>query len=74
MAKITINEAVHISTVIDGEIIDLDLTPGDIDLHDVIADLLITQGHASPAGKTSKKTSSAAPVEETPIPAENPEA
>lgn len=70
MAKITITEAVHISTQLDGEAINLDLIPGDIEVADHVAEILIAQNFAAPFVKGGKKT---APVEPTPI-AETPEA
>lgn len=62
MAKITIAEAVHVSTTIDGEHIDRDLAAGNVDVEQAIADLLIAQGLAVPATKGSKNTEAAAPA------------
>lgn len=53
MAKITTTEAVHVSTVIDGKTIEIDLAAGESVVEQAIADLLITQGLASTAGKKS---------------------
>jgi hypothetical protein len=60
MAKITINEAVHVSIVIDGETIERDLTAGDVDVEQAIADLLISQNLASL--KVGKKTAPIEPI------------
>lgn len=67
MAKITTTEAIKISTQIDGEAVELDLTPGVNDVPDHIAELLIAQNFATPGTTASKKT---APVEPTPTPIE----
>jgi hypothetical protein len=73
MAKITINEAVHVSIVIDGETIERDLTAGDVDVEQAIADLLISQNLASL--KVGKKTTPIEPiVVETNTATETPEA
>jgi hypothetical protein len=66
MAKYTIAEACHVSIVLDGEVLDLDLTAGDVELAQPVADLLIAQGLASEATKSSKKTSVTEVVAETP--------
>lgn len=73
MAKITITEAVHVSIVIDGETIERDLTAGDVDVEQAIADLLITQGFATLKG--GKKTAPVEPiVVDTKTATETPEA
>ena len=68
MAKITLSEAVHVSITIEGNAVELDLTVGDNDVEQNVADLLIGQGLAvESSSKTStKKTSSTPIVEETP--------
>lgn len=63
MAKITITEAVHVSIAIDGEHIDRDLTVGDIEVEQAIADLLIAQGLATEVSRGGKKIAASAPVE-----------
>lgn len=53
----TISEAVHVSTTVDGESVELDFTPGDIDLPEAVADLLVAQGIATPvAAKKAAKS------------------
>lgn len=62
MAKITITEQVHVDIRIDGETISSDFTPGNVEVSEHIADLLISQGVATIAvdepAKPAKKTSS----------------
>ena len=68
MAKYTLIEAVHVSITLDGQAIDLDLTAGDVELDQPIADLLVAQGLATEAaakGSKSPKTLVADPVAET---------
>lgn len=71
MAKITINQSVHVDITIDGERAELDLTPGDTEVASQVAQLLIDQGFATDATnevlKPSKsKNSPIAPVEDAP--------
>jgi hypothetical protein len=73
MANITITEAVHVSiTGADGEPADLDLKAGDNDVEQVVADLLISQGLATP--KTSKASATKDVVGDSSTPTETPEA
>jgi hypothetical protein len=70
MAKITLTEAVRVSLMLDGKAVELDLTAGDTDVEQVVADLLIAQGVATYQVEktTTKKSPSTAPVvEDTPI-------
>ena len=65
MAKINLNEPVHVSITVEGEAIELDLITGDNDVEQVVADLLIAQGIATEtSGKNTKKTSPSIVVEE----------
>lgn len=66
MAKITIIEAIKVSTVVDGESVNLDLAVGDIDVAEHVAELLISQGLATPINKGGKTKT--APVDLTPTP------
>lgn len=50
----TIKEQVHVDIRIDGVTIEEDFAPGDHDLPDAIADLLVSQGIAAPSTKKSK--------------------
>lgn len=74
MAKITINEPVHVEIRIDGATIERDFTAGDVDVEQPIADLLIAQGLAAPASKGSKNVQTKPVVDETPIAEPTPEA
>lgn len=55
----TISEAVHVTFTVDGETVELDITAGDSDLSESVADLLVAQGIATPAAakKAAKSTS-----------------
>lgn len=64
MALITIKEAVRVDITLDSKRIELDLVAGDTDVEQPIADLLIAQGLAVVASKSSSKKISSI-VEET---------
>lgn len=67
----TITEAVHVDIRIDGETISADYAPGDVDLPQPIADLLVAQGLATPTAVSSgKKKADPAPADSTPTPSE----
>jgi hypothetical protein len=74
MAKITINEPVHVEIRIDGTTIERDFTTGDVDVEQPIADLLIAQGLAAPASKGSKNVQTKPVPDETAIAESTPEA
>lgn len=59
----TISEAVHVSAVIDGETVELDIKVGDTDLPESVADLLVAQGIATPAA--AKKAAKSISTEST---------
>lgn len=74
MAKITINEPVHVEIRIDGKTTERDFTAGDVDVEQPIADLLIAQGLAAPASKGSKNVQTKPVADENPIAEPTPEA
>lgn len=65
MAKITLNEAVYVSILIDGEDLSGSYGPGDVEVHDTLATLLTNQGLVTDGSKTSTKKVSTPPVEIT---------
>jgi hypothetical protein len=67
MAKITTTDGIQVSITLDGVDQSVSLEPGDHDVLDPIADLLLNQGLATITSKSSsKKTSAPAPVSENP--------
>lgn len=67
MAKINLTEAVHVSITVEGKTLDLDLSVGDNDVEQVVADLLVAQGLVNEAGTKNPKKSSPVTVVEEPI-------
>ena len=67
MALITLTEAVRVDISLDGKRIELDLTPGDVEVEQPVAELLLAQGLAVVAvAKSSSKKNS--PAVEEPAP------
>lgn len=52
----TINQQIHVSMTIGEEAVELDLTPGVVDLPDEIATLLVAQGFATAGTNKTAKT------------------
>lgn len=71
MALITISEAVRVDISLDSERIELDLAAGDVEVPQPVADLLIAQGLAVVATKSSSKKNTPAVEEPAPNSQEN---
>jgi hypothetical protein len=58
----TLSEAVHVAIVLDGQAQEFDYPAGDVELPDAVAELLVSQGFATPAVAASKKSKSTDPT------------